>query len=254
MKTSRRKKSYNSSPLRPMTRWIVATLILISAAGAQPSSAQTLDEPRGSTSTRRADVKGALEDSIRFLMIEHAVRIGFQEKTREGLKGPFFPDYQRSVRIPGQWGDTDSWTTNYIGHPGQGAATGFIWLYNSQEAEIPVSMSRTYLTSRLRATAWAAGYSVQFEVGPVSEASIGNVGMNPKTAGWVDYVATPIGGLGIMVAEDLLEKFVIRKIEDRTDSRVVRATLRMLLNPSRTTANVAGMRSPWYRVGRSLGH
>ena len=128
----------------------------------------------------------------------------------------------------------------------------FIWLNHSPEAALPFGMSRAYLTSRLRATAWAAGYSVQFEIGPLSEASIGNVGMNPRTAGWVDYVATPAGGFGIMVAEDLLDKFVIQKVEDRTGSRVVRAMLRMFLNPSRTTANVSAMRAPWYRVGRSL--
>lgn len=117
---------------------------------------------------------------------------------------------------------------------------------------MPVSLTRDYLNSRLRATAWAAGYSVQFEIGPLSEASIGNVGMNPATAGWVDYIATPAGGLGIMIAEDLLDRFVVQKLEDRTDSRIVRAMLRMFLNPSRTTANAAGMRSPWYRRGRPM--
>ena len=37
-------------------------------------------------------------------MIEHAFRIGTQERTREGLKGPFFPDYKRSVSVPGHSG------------------------------------------------------------------------------------------------------------------------------------------------------
>jgi hypothetical protein len=236
-----------------MRRWILVPLVLLVVSGAVlPAAAQSTEDPFGPNKTSRTDVKGAIEDSIRFLMIEHAIRIGFQEKTREGLKGPFFSDYHRSVRIPGQWGDTDSWVTNYIGHPGQGAATGFIWLNHSPEAALPFSKSREYLNSRLRATAFAAGYSVQFEIGPLSEASIGNVGMNPRTAGWVDYVATPAGGFGIMIAEDLLDKFVIQKVEDRTDSRVVRALMRMFLNPSRTTANVSAMRAPWYRVGRSL--
>lgn len=237
-----------------MRRWILVPLVLLAVGSGAvlPAAAQSPVDPFGSNKTSRTDVKGAIEDSIRFLMIEHAVRIGFQEKTREGLKGPFFSDYHRSVRVPGQWGDTDSWKTNYVGHPGQGAATGFIWLNHSPEAALPFSTSRAYLNSRLRATAFAAVYSVQFEIGPLSEASIGNVGMNPRTAGWVDYVATPAGGFGIMIAEDLLDKFVIQKVEDRTDSRVVRALMRMFLNPSRTTANVSAMRAPWYRVDRSL--
>lgn len=237
-----------------MTRWIAPiAAALFLAVPALPAAAQALGGETGSNITSRTDIKGVLEDSIRFLMIEHAIRIGTQVKTRDALKGPFFGDYHRSVRIPAQWGDTDSWLTNYIGHPGQGAATGFIWLNHSHEAEIPFAMTRQYLSSRLRATAWAAGYSVQFEIGPLSEASIGNVGMNRATAGWVDYVATPAGGLGIMLAEDLLDRFVIQKVEDRTHSRVVRAALRMFLNPSRATANVSAMRAPWYRVGRAMG-
>ena len=135
MKTVRSEKSYN--PLRPnphMTRW-ARSLFLFLACGAlaQSAAAQSLESSLGSGPSRRADVKGAIEDSIRFLMIEHAIRIGTQERTREGLKGPFFPDYKRSVSVPAQWGDTDRWFTNYVGHPGQGAATGFIWLNNTGE-------------------------------------------------------------------------------------------------------------------------
>jgi len=237
-----------------MTRWARSLLVFLACAAlAQTAAAQSLESDLGSSPRRRADVKGAIEDSIRFLMIEHVIRIGTQEKTREGLKGPFFPDYQHSVAFPGQWGDTDRWFTNYVGHPGQGAATGFIWLNNAGESEIQPGLTRAYLTSRLRATAWAAGYSVQFEIGPLSEASIGNVGMNPATAGWVDHVMTPLGGLGIMVAEDLLDRFVIKKMEARTNSKLVRVLLRVALNPTRATANVTGMRPAWYRDRGSIG-
>ena len=45
--------------------------------------------------------------------------------------------------------------------------------------------------ARARATAWAAVYSFQFELGPFSEASIGNVGLRANTAGSVDHVVTP---------------------------------------------------------------
>jgi hypothetical protein len=254
-----------------MPRWcLIPTVVLASSVAVSAASAQVLLPPaappydEGSNTSqgadredardagRRADVRGAIEDSLRLLFIEHAVRIGTQEKTRQGLKGPFFSDYKRSVVMPSQWGDGDSWYTNYVGHPGQGAASGFIWLQNSSESEVPFAFTREYLASRLRAMAWATGYSVQFEIGPLSEASIGNVGMNRKTAGWVDYVATPAGGLGIMIGEDLLDRFVVQPLEARTDSRIVRAMARMFLNPSRATANVAGLRAPWYRIGRPL--
>jgi hypothetical protein len=48
---------------------------------------------------------------------------------------------------------------------------------------------------RGRAAAFAAVYSFQFEVGPFSKASIGNVGLHQETTGWVDYVVTPTGAL-----------------------------------------------------------
>jgi hypothetical protein len=148
-------------------------------------------ESAGAGPTTGTNIRGALEDSFRWLLIQHAVRVTTQEKTRRELDGPFFGDYRRSVRIPPQWGDGDSGLTNYVLHPGQGAASGFIWLQNSPQAEMPFALTREYMESRLWATVFAAGYSVQFEIGPLSEASIGNVGMNPATAGWVDHIMTP---------------------------------------------------------------
>jgi hypothetical protein len=211
-------------------------------------------ESAGAGPTTGTNIRGALEDSFRWLLIQHAVRVTTQEKTRRELDGPFFADYRRSVRIPPQWGDGDSGLTNYVLHPGQGAVSGFIWLQNSPQAEMPFALTREYMESRLWATVFAAGYSLQFEIGPLSEASIGNVGMNPATAGWVDHIMTPIGGLAIMMAEDMLDRYIVQKLESRTSSPVMRAMLRMFLTPSRATANVSGMRAPWYRGGRSLGH
>ena len=95
---------------------------------------------------------------------------------------------------------------------------------------------------------------MQFEFGPFSEASIGNVGLRPNTTGWVDHVVTPVGALGFMVAEDALDRHVIRWLERRADNRVWRASVRMLLNPSRTLSNTAQGRAPWHRPTRSLDH
>ena len=47
-----------------------------------------------------ADVIGAFVDSLKLLMLEHGIRIAFQEKTRSMLGGPFWADYKRSVHIP----------------------------------------------------------------------------------------------------------------------------------------------------------
>jgi hypothetical protein len=197
--------------------------------------------------------KGAIADSIRLLMIEHMTRIGLQDKTRRELGGPFFRDYTRSLKRPRTWEDGDHWLVNYVGHPIHGAAAGFVWLDHEDGAHDPaLGFSRSYWASRGRAVAWAAGYSLQFEFGPLSEASIGNVGMRDGTTGWVDHVVTPAGALAFIVAEDALDRYFILRIERWTENRVLRAALRMLFNPSRTMSNVAQGRSPWHRAARPL--
>jgi hypothetical protein len=197
--------------------------------------------------------RGAITDSIRLLMIEHSTRVAFQDKTRRELGGPFWQDYRRSVKAPTTWEDGDGWKVNYIGHPIHGAASGFIWLDHEDGAHDPdLGFSREYWSSRGRALAWATAYSVQFEFGPFSEASIGNVGLRENTTGWVDHVVTPVGALGFMVAEDALDRHLIRRIEGWTSNRFLRAVARMALNPSRTLSNTAQGRLPWFRVTRPI--
>src|SRR6186997_774273 len=49
---------------------------------------------------------------------------------------------------------------------------GFIWLDHEDGAHDPkLGFSREYWASRSRAFAWATAYSIQFEFGPLSEAS-----------------------------------------------------------------------------------
>jgi hypothetical protein len=187
------------------------------------------------------------------LTIEHATRIAFQEKTRRELGGPFFEDYMRSLKIPTTWNDGDRWPVNYVGHPIHGAAAGFIWVDNEDGSHGPnLGFSRDYWASRGRATLWAAAYSLQFEFGPLSEASIGNVGLRPNTTGWVDHVVTPAGALAFMMAEDALDRYVITRIESRTRNRAIRAISRVALNPSRTLANASEGRALYYRSARPL--
>ncbi len=198
------------------------------------------------------DVIGVVADSIRLLLMEHGTRIAFQSKTRRELSGNFWSDYRRSVRIPSQWDDTDAWWVNYVGHPIHGAAAGYIWLDHEPRALSEFRGTARYWSSRGRAMAWAAAYSLQFELGLLSEASIGNVGMRPETTGWVDHVVTPAGAFGWMVAEDALDRFLVKWAEGRVRNRGLRAALRFALNPGRALSNSASGRSPWYRDGRPL--
>jgi hypothetical protein len=236
----------------------VALTIQPVAAAAQDALGEPTDIELPQLSSRpgagaRPTWKGALEDSFRLLMIEHAWRVMLQPKTRQGLTGPFFRDYLRSVRWPSQWHDGDPPAINYIGHPIHGAAAGRIWLDHVElDHDPPLGMTRAYWGSRARAVAWAAGYSVQFEVGVLSEASIGNVGQRSEHNGWVDHVVTPVGALALTVAEDALDRYFIEFVERTTGNRLLQLVVRVTLNPGRSLANIAQGRMPWFRLSRPL--
>ena len=235
------------------TAIVILAFSILTAATATATGQDALQPTLTSSDDRDgADVLGSFTDSLKLLLIEHGFRIAFQEKTRRDLGGNFWGDYRRSVRIPDQWDDTDAWWVNYIGHPIHGAAAGYIWLDHEPHAPAEISFKREYWSSRGRATAWSAAYSLQFEIGPLSEASIGNVGMRAETTGWVDHVVTPLGAFGLIIAEDALDRFVMKWIEARLKHPFVRATLRLALNPGRTLSNTASGRAPWSRDGRPL--
>ncbi len=236
------------------TSRLISAIALCAALIPGAAKAQT-PSPLGESPpepTLGSDLRGAFMDSFKILLVEHGIRIGFQEKTRAELGGPFFSDYVQSIRVPRQWGDTDAWWVNYIGHPIHGAAAGYVWLDHDRHAPADISSSRAYWMSRTRALAWAAGYSLQFEIGPLSEASIGNVGMRPETTGWVDHVVTPVGAFGLIVAEDALDRYFVRWVERRTSNRAFRAALRVAFNPGRAMSNTATGRLPWHRDSRTL--
>jgi hypothetical protein len=206
----------------------------------------------------RRDWRGTIGSTVKFLMAEHAGRILFQEKTRRELGGNFWLDYEHSVHLPRQWGDGDSWGTNYVGHPIHGATAGDIWLAYGPGRKVafdprgPGLATWKYWQSHLAAAGYAAVFSLQFEVGPFSEASIGNVGLNSATAGWVDHVVTPLGALGWMAAEDTLDRYVVQWIESKAPQAWVRIAVRSVLTPAASLANASRGEWPWTRPGRPL--
>jgi hypothetical protein len=61
-------------------------------------------------------------------------------------------------------------------------------------------------------------YSLQFELGPISEASLGNsrgTPLYPHPTSYVDLVITPTVGTGWMVGEDLADRHLIVPLERR---------------------------------------
>ena len=197
------------------------------------------------------DWSRAMREWAMFLAWQHSVRL-FQEKTRAEFGGPFWSDYVQSLGAVGGWGDGDSGLTNYVLHPWMGAVSGYIQVQNDPTGRpLQFGMNRAYWHSRGLALAAAAIYSVQFEWGPVSEASIGNVGMHPGTMGLVDMFVTPLAGFGLIVGEDIIDRYILEKGEAHWGRTKVRL-LRSLLNPNRSVANIFRIKPPWKRDTRGL--
>lgn len=225
-----------------------------------PAVAVQLDETKNAASLDNADNgktegfhwRSAIGQSLMFLAIQHGYAFT-QPKTREAIKGKFWKDYVDSVKSLHGWDDGGRFFTNYIAHPMQGAFTGFIYVQNDpQGLKQQFGTSKDYWQSRLKAMAWSAAWSTQFEIGPISQASIGNVGLKGKQT-WGDIVVTPTVGTALLVSEDAIDRFVMQRIERSTNSFYVRIFARMLLSPTRTIANLFRFKEPWYR-DRPLAH
>jgi len=190
--------------------------------------------------------RAAFSQSLIFLGVQHGYAFT-QPKTRRSLKGKFWNDYVDSVKSLSGWDDGGRFFTNYIAHPMQGSLTGFIYVQNSPQARRQqFGMSGDYWRSRMKAMLWTTAWSTQFEIGPISQASIGNVGLSGKQT-WEDIIVTPPLGTAMLITEDALDRYIIKSIERRTDNFYIKIFSRMLFNPTRVFANLLRFKEPWYR-------
>jgi hypothetical protein len=201
-----------------------------------------------------------LRQSFQFLLIQHSMNLAMDQSMRYEIShGHWFDKWMTSVSNQhfSHWNDQDSFLTDYIGHPMMGAVTDFMYIQNDPSGrDLMIGKNRAYWMSRLRAMGFSAAYSAQWEIGPMSEASIGNTGkvvyfskashsMSNGT-GAVDFVMTPIAGTVWSVGEDLIDRQIIWRLEGHTNNRL--ALLGMsVLNPNRSVANVMRGKAPWYR-------
>ena len=148
--------------------------------------------------------------------------------------------------------DGDPFYVSYVGHPMQGAVAGRIFQLNDpryQKADF--GRNRDYWKGKLRAAAFAWAFSEQFEIGLLSEASIGHIQADFPQQGFTDHVITPSIGLAWMIGEDAIDRYVIRRFEDRVSNKWLRLSLRTGLNPARTFANLMDWKAPWHRDTRA---
>ncbi len=124
---------------------------------------------------------------------------------------------------------------------------GFIQIQNDPKGlRQQFGTSGDYWRSRMKAMAWSAAWSTQFEIGPISQASIGNVGLKGKQT-WEDILVTPTLGTAMLISEDAIDRFIMKRIERSTDNFYAIIFSRMLLSPTRTIANLFRFKTPWYR-------
>jgi hypothetical protein len=196
----------------------------------------------------------AFTQSLLFLGIMHGFRLAEQPDTRARLRGPFFKDWFRTVGDLRGWSDGDNYLINYVGHPFQGAINGRIQIQNDPHgSNVEFGSSKDYLRSRLKAFGFSALLSTQFELGPVSEASLGNAEpshYSPHPTSYIDIVITPVLGTAWLVTEDAVDRYLITRIENRFNSRLLVQFVRTFLNPSRSFANLLRFKKPWHRETR----
>jgi hypothetical protein len=185
--------------------------------------------------------RDAIAQTFFFTSIQTLGRLPNQS-TRVNMGGPFVNDWLRSAAglFDHNWNDGNKIATNYIAHPAGGAVYANIARQNSRYRGL-LPGDRGYVKGVMLGMAFAAGASLNHEIGPISEASIGNIGMhNPNQQGWIDPVITTTLGAAWMVMEDVVYRHVLSKIEGRKS----RVFWTIVLNPSRSAASAMAGRLP----------
>lgn len=204
--------------------------------------------PRLWRDTTGIDRRSVFNQSMLFLALQHGYRLS-EEKTRAELGGKVLDDWRACVNNLDRWSDGGKLFTNYVAHPIQGAVSGRILIQNDARARPLQFGDDEYVSSRMKALAFSALYSTQFEIGPVSEATLG---LAPEKQGLVDIVVTPLLGTAFLAGEDAADRYLVRGFEARTDSKMLVRAVRMVANPSRTLANLLRFKKPWFRDDRGM--
>lgn len=219
--------------------------------------------------------KGLILQSLSFEMLQNATRVmtADQHDRHILLNKPFWSDYWASLNQFNmrRWNDGDSIKVNYIGHPMQGAISGYIQIQNDPRGrELRISKDYAYWKSRYYSFLWSTVYSTWWEIGPLGETAIFNQGgftypircdKHPgspnycelptttytNNTGWVDFIITPIVGTLWLIGEDTLDRYVSDRLVEKDPYAFKYKLIRASLNPPRSLANILRGRYPWWR-------
>ena len=199
--------------------------------------------------------------------VQHGFRLATEPKTRRELGGPFFADWAKIISNTqwNRWSDGDKWFTSHVAHPANGAVAAWIYRNNDTRARYLEQdfHNPVYRNTLLRSFAVATVAAALWKIGPLSEATIGHVGLYPTVDKWGlpirdgnrtglnDYVLNGAVGIPIMVGEDWLDKHVARPLEGHTHSRARIDTICIFTIPARSFANLMAFERPWFRENRN---
>ena len=192
----------------------------------------------------------ATQEALLFTGVMHAFNLTTEAGTRDALNGPWFKDYTRSVSELRGWSDSDRFMAPYVGHTIEGSVFGYIERRNDPKyRNVQWGDGRDYFVSLLRSMAFSAVWHTQWKIGPISEASIGNV-MLHASPGFITLTDTPTLGTVSMIAEDAADRYLIMGLENRTANRALIILARSFLNPGRAFSNIMSFQIPWQRETR----
>jgi hypothetical protein len=203
--------------------------------------------------------RAALRETFEFDTVMHLERLNNTDTLPDSGRGNFFVDYIRSVEGLHGWDDHDRFIIQYIQHSFQGASDARIELQNNPYGRNIEWGDPGYWHSRLVSMAWNGFWGAQFKIGLYSEAMIGNVGLPNKyrkkplppdadygLMAWSEFVVNPAFGTCWGIGEDLIDRYVVRKVQ-RSGHEYLFYAARSFLTPSRSWANLLRFKVPWNR-------
>ena len=196
------------------------------------------------------DWRLANREALLFTGIMHTFNVTTEAGTRDALNGHWFQGYIDSLSELRGWSDSDKFMAPYVAHTIEGSVFGFIQRQNDPRfRKVQWGDGRNYFISLLHSLAYTAIWHTQWKIGPISEASIGNV-MLHASPGFITLTDTPTLGTIAMIGEDATDRYLITGLENRTANRALLVLSRSFLNPGRSFANIMSFQVPWHRETR----
>jgi hypothetical protein len=231
---------------RPGQAFLYILLILTIGAARTAAQTPTIEVPVAAEikfEPEKITYGKLITEEVLFLSFRAACRMT-QEKTWREMDGNFFNDWFDSAGVlftDPRWNDGGKSFTNYVSHPMMGSGAANIFRQNDPVSKnAKFGWNKQYARAKGRQFVFATIDSFLFEIGPLSESSIGNI-----KQGWGDIVLTPTLGIAWSVGEDALRNYILDPLYPRHKNWA--NTLALFLNPTRSFANMMAFKKPWSR-------